>query len=101
MNKSIICFFLLTGLVTGCKSAQKNTSSAMDQKGKNAVQFVGNPAEKKVDVLIGGDLFTSYIYPDNIAKPTLYPLITSTGKRLTRGFPLDPQPGTSKPGVIG
>ncbi len=65
----------------------------MDQKGKNAVQFVGNPAEKKVDVLIGGDLFTSYIYPDNIAKPTLYPLITSTGKRLTRGFPLDPQPG--------
>ncbi|MCP4311622.1 MAG: hypothetical protein GY790_10200 [Bacteroidetes bacterium] len=51
------------------------------------------PDEKKVEVRIDGELFTSYIYPDNIAKPVLYPLITTSGKVLTRGFPIDKIPG--------
>jgi hypothetical protein len=51
------------------------------------------PAEKKVDVLIGGDLFTSYIYPDDIKKPVLWPVITPEGNEVTRQFPLKTKAG--------
>lgn len=55
--------------------------------------LVENKAEKRVDVLIDGKKFTSYIYPDEIKKPSLYPLLTSDGAFVTRGWPLDPRPG--------
>ncbi len=44
--------------------------------------------EKKVDVMIDGKLFTSYIYPDNIKKPVLWPVISPAGNHLTRSYPL-------------
>jgi hypothetical protein len=47
-----------------------------------------NESEKKVDVLIDGKLFTSYIYPDQIKKPVLWPLMSPEGNMLTRSFPL-------------
>jgi len=51
------------------------------------------PIEKKVEVLIDGQLFTAYQYPDDIAKPILYPINTAKGNPLTRGYPIDSQPG--------
>ncbi len=57
------------------------------------VELKKKPAEKKVDVLVGGDLFTSYIYPDNIKKPVLWPVITAEGNEVTRQFPLKNKPG--------
>ena len=61
-----------------------------DAKG---VQLIADPNNKKVEVYMDGQLFTAYRYPENIAKPVLYPLITASGKRLTRGFPLEPTVG--------
>lgn len=55
--------------------------------------IVENKADKRVDILIDGKPFTSYIYPDGIKKPALYPLRTSDGALVTRGWPLDPRPG--------
>ena len=57
------------------------------------VQLESKPAEKKIDVLIGGKLFTSYIYPDNIKKPVLWPVITAEGNEVTRQFPLKNKTG--------
>ncbi|HWA33303.1 MAG TPA: PmoA family protein [Cyclobacteriaceae bacterium] len=57
------------------------------------VKFVTDEKGKKVDVLIGGKLFTSYIYPDDLDKPVLYPVYTAKGTVITRGFPRDPRPG--------
>ena len=51
------------------------------------------PSEKKVDVLIGGKLFTSYIYPDNVAKPVLWPVISDGGNELTRQYPFKNKAG--------
>lgn len=51
------------------------------------------PDKKKVEVSYDGKIFTAYIYPDDIAKPVLYPLKTLSGRTLTRGFPIDPKPG--------
>jgi Methane oxygenase PmoA len=66
------------------------TGMAFAQKG---VQFVADEKNKKVDVLIDGKLFTSYIYPNDLDKPVLYPIYTANGTVITRGFPRDPRPG--------
>jgi hypothetical protein len=61
------------------------------------IEFVRIDAERKVDVLAGGKLFTSYRWPDpiffNIKKPVLYPVMTSAVTEITRGYPLNPRPG--------
>lgn len=57
------------------------------------IKLVENKAEKKVDVMIGGELFTSYIYPDNIAKPVLWPVVTDGGNEITRHFPMKNKAG--------
>jgi hypothetical protein len=55
--------------------------------------IVENKAKKRVDITVDGKPFTSYIYPDNIMKPVLYPLRTADGSFITRGWPLDPRAG--------
>jgi hypothetical protein len=57
------------------------------------VKFVADEKNKKVDVVIDGKLFTSYIYPTDLDKPVLYPIYTSNGTVITRGFPRDPRSG--------
>ncbi len=54
------------------------------------------PDDMSVDVYAGDQLFTRYIYSDQIdvlKKPVLYPVMTAEGHAITRGFPLDPVPG--------
>ena len=46
-----------------------------------------------MDVSIGGRPFTSYIWPERLKKPVLYPLRSATGTLVTRGWPFDPRPG--------
>lgn len=53
------------------------------------VSFIADAAHQKVDVLVDGKPFTSFLYPDNLEKPILYPLITASGLTVTRGFPLE------------
>ncbi|NOR75605.1 MAG: hypothetical protein GQ525_10645 [Draconibacterium sp.] len=55
---------------------------------KQVVNLKVNEAEKKVDVMIDGDFFTSYIYPDKIMKPVLWPIISPAGNMVTRSFPM-------------
>jgi hypothetical protein len=57
------------------------------------VEFVNRDAEKKIDVIVDGKLFTSFCWPDNVYKPILYPVFTSKGTEVTRGFPLRPRAG--------
>lgn len=57
------------------------------------VQVVPREAERRVDILVDGKPFTSYIYPITLKKPTLYPLRTASGMMVTRGWPLEPRPG--------
>lgn len=62
------------------------TVQAFTQKAK--VRFVANEAGQRVDVLMNGKPFTSFIYPDALEKPVLYPIQTAGGVTITRGFPL-------------
>src|SRR5262252_2851656 len=75
-----VCPLSLSGL-----SQRKSASSG--------VQVVPNEGARRVDVTIDGQPFTSYIWPDTVKKPVLYPLRTVKGTLVTRGYPLDPRPG--------
>ncbi len=66
------------------------TSSQAAKKEK--VEFKNIESDKKVEVYLGGKLFTAYIYPDNMEKQSLYPIMSASGKFITRGFPLNPRP---------
>jgi len=66
--------------IAACGNAQKG------------IEIVPDDANRKVDVLYNGQLFTSYIYPADLEKPVLYPLYTAKGTVITRGFPRDPRP---------
>jgi hypothetical protein len=56
------------------------------------VQFKQLANEKRVEVFIDNKFFTAFIYPDNMEKQSLYPIISASGKIITRGFPLQPRP---------
>jgi len=64
-------------------------SCGSSQKG---IEIIPDDAQRKIDVLFDGQLFTSYIYPSDLDKPVLYPIHTAKGTVITRGFPLDPRP---------
>ncbi|GLU52776.1 hypothetical protein Dfri01_22370 [Dyadobacter frigoris] len=57
------------------------------------VEFKERKSEKRVDVTVNGKLFTSYAWPDTVMKPILYPVLTSAGTEITRGFPLKTRGG--------
>ena len=58
-----------------------------------SVTVTPNEAARRVDVTIGGQPFTSYIWPERLKKPVLYPLRSAKGTLVTRGWPFDPRPG--------
>jgi len=57
------------------------------------VKVVADEANRRVDITIDGKPFTSYIWPQSLKKPVLYPLIDDSGTTVTRGYPLEPRPG--------
>lgn len=72
----LICFGIFFAILT---QAQK-------------VQFKQVDKDKKVEVFVDNKFFTAFIYPDNMEKQSLYPIIASSGKIITRGYPLQPRP---------
>ena len=77
---------VLFAFVVCCVAARQNSPA-------ERIRIVPNEAERRVDVVIDGQPFTSYIWPEKLAKPVLYPLRTAKGMVVTRGFPLDPRSG--------
>ena len=66
-------------------------ASALAASSAKGVKVVADEAQRRVDITIDGQPFTSYIWPTNLKKPVLYPILDSDGVTLTRGFP--PRPG--------
>jgi hypothetical protein len=81
----MLCLFVVVFALVSCQA-----------KPPANVKLVKNEAEQKVDVLIDGQLFTSYMYSDKmpvLKKTVLYPLVTVNGNHVTRGFPLEARAG--------
>lgn len=57
------------------------------------VSLAVDSAAGQVNVTVDGKEFTAWLYRGGLFKPSLYPIITADGRRVTRGFPLQMQPG--------
>jgi hypothetical protein len=57
--------------------------------------------QARVDVLVDGKPFTSYIWPGTLKKPTLYPIRSGGGVVITRGFPPEPGERADHPHHVG
>jgi hypothetical protein len=99
--KPIYLMSILLIIGSGCKITNKNASHS-----EGLITLVNNETEKKIDVLIDKNLFTSYLYSEDISvlkKTTLYPIIAANGETITRGYPLATRPNerTDHPHHIG
>jgi len=88
-----LCFTIAITFIASAVLAQK----------REEVKVIKSPNENKADIFVGGKLFTSFLYPDSLEKPVLFPIHAANGTIVTRGFPLDPRPGepTDHPHHVG
>ncbi len=70
-------------------------SQCFAQSKKDRIQLIIKDKEHKIDVLVDGKLFTSYFYPSDsiLKKPVLFPILTSKGAIITRGYPFATRAG--------
>ena len=83
MNHSMkyISLWIINTVIFSSVIAQNEIVKIVQEKNKNTI-----------DIFIGQKLFTSFLFPDTLEKPVLYPIYASNGKMITRGFPLNPLP---------
>jgi hypothetical protein len=66
-------------------------ATALAASPATGVQVIPDQANRRVQITIDGQPFTSYIWPATLKKPVLYPIVDADGVTLTRSFP--PRPG--------
>ncbi|MEO9894093.1 PmoA family protein [Aurantibacter sp.] len=103
--RTILTVLTLILLISACKE-KKAEVDVKDEETTINITLDNNETDKKVDVFVGGKLFTSYLYADDISvlkKTTLYPIIAANGEAITRGYPLNTRPNerTDHPHHIG
>jgi Methane oxygenase PmoA len=57
------------------------------------VQLVRKDDQKRVEVTVDGKPFTSYRWDERIMRPVLYPILSTGGSFVTRGFPFETRDG--------
>lgn len=88
--KSLITFIFLHIV---CLSVFGQADNIQKKDRDSYITFIVREPERKVDVFVDGKPFTTYCWPGNVYKPILYPVFTSSGTEITRGFPLKPREG--------
>src|SRR6266699_2472332 len=74
------------GLAVTCIGAQ-HAAPLYAQGVAPRVEVVPHEDLRRVDVLVDGRPFTSYIWPTTLKKPTLYPIRAASGALVTRRWP--------------
>ncbi len=80
-----LIILVAVGFLFACKPGENDR--------KPVISFIENQPEKNIEVLVDGQQFTIFQWPDNICKPVLYPVFASSGTEITRGFPINPKNG--------
>ncbi len=98
--KIVLIAVLFSAVWLSCSRNKK------EENGKSFVQVIHNEEDQLVDILIGDQPFTSYIYTDaipDLKKTVLFPIYSAKGSLITRGYPLETRPGerTDHPHHIG
>ncbi len=84
MHKFVVLCLLVLGVGQGYASSKT---------GEKGIRVIPNEEQRRVDITIDGEPFTSYIWPTELKKPVLFPLTAAGGIEVTRGYPLAPKPG--------
>jgi hypothetical protein len=82
---ALVIFVMAGAFLVCCLVAKPNPP--------DRVSVIRNEQQRRVDITIDGQPFTSYIWPTTLKKPVLYPLRTVRGTVVTRGYPLEQRPG--------
>lgn len=90
--------FVLIGLIAAGSLLAAPAFAAPPASG---VQVKPNAAQRRVDITIDGKPFTAYIWPTNLDKPVLWPIVDADGYTLTRGFPPHPGERADHPHHVG
>lgn len=93
MNRRWILSLSALAMATSASAQATAKASTPKASDANFVEVVKHEADRRVDVMVGGKPFTSYIWPTTQKKAVLYPIRSAQGLVVTRGFPLDPKPG--------
>jgi len=98
--KNVLIVILFSPVWISCNGDKKA------ENGEYSVQLTHNEDQQRVDILIDGQAFTSYLYTDTIPdlkKTVLFPIYSAKGSLITRGYPLDTRPAerTDHPHHIG
>lgn len=98
--KNVLIVILFSPVWISCTGDKKV------ENGEYFVQLTHNEDDQRVDILIDGQAFTSYLYTDTIPdlkKTVLFPIYSAKGSLITRGYPLDTRPAerTDHPHHIG
>ena len=90
-----VCLFRCTPGNTGDNtgSAKSDATTGSQETMTAKIRVVPKESDQKVDIFVGDELFTSYIFPKDLEKPVLYPIVARGDLKVTRGFPRDPRPG--------
>ena len=85
MKKNAI--LLLTLFLIGFQS--------FSQSKKDRIVLTIKDKERKIDITVDAEPFTSYFYPSDsiLKKPVLFPIVTSEGTTITRGYPFATRAG--------
>jgi predicted dehydrogenase len=78
--------------IANMRAKYYTTTKALEMA-QPGVEFI--QGKDAIDVLIGGNLFTTYRYGLELTKPILYPVKSPSGVVLTRRFPFEIIPGES------
>ncbi len=78
-------------ITTSCLFSTFFIGSCLAQQ-KNIIEIIKEENNKRINILINKQPFTSFIYPDSLEKPVLYPIYAANGELITRGFPISPRP---------
>jgi hypothetical protein len=101
--------FPTTGALALIAAATIGAGAAASSAGTRSVAAAEPPrvtlshpgSQPRIDVLVDGKPFTSYIWPGTLKKPTLYPIYTGDGIVVTRGFPPAPGERVDHPHHVG
>ena len=88
--KPLSISIVILAVIFSISCSSKSRKQVQKDQGSK-ITFVEHNTDKRIDVMIDGKLFTSYRWPDNVCKPILYPVFTSAGTEITRGFPIEPR----------
>jgi hypothetical protein len=75
---------LICSLLLSCGFCGTALAKQSDQR----IRVVVDEAQRRVNITVDGQPFTSYQWPTSLKKPVLYPLVAPGGTVVTRDYPL-------------